>query len=255
MKLQLLVLLPVLALANERKFGYVNETPTMPVGQKELEVWNTVRAGGESFTSSIDQRLEFEVGVGPSTQASLYLNAGSVRTREGSSSQWKGFSIEVKHQLSDPAADPIGSALYLEAGVQPDELELEGKLLLDKKSGPLTVAFNAVAEGEFEWEVPPGEKAELGLEGVPLEADLGVAWSFSTRLALGLEARLTGEYQKSVVEGVEDWELEGHALFLGPTLSFGADSWWASTTVLPRLAGIDRESQAVELRLLAGFHF
>ncbi len=250
----LLLALSALATANERKFGYTYETSTMPVGQRELEIWNTARGGGDRFTSSLDQRVEVEVGVAPSTQASLYLNSSSSKDREGSS-DGKGVSLEVKHQWTDPAADALGSAWYLEAGFQTEELELEGKILLDKQMGPWTVATNLVAETEWVWTTPQSASSTLDLEGIPLEATLATAYSFTPRFSLGIEARWTGETQRQTISDKTNWEFQNHAFQAGPTLSFGQEGYWAALTAMPRLWGIDEESQAIEIRLLAGFHF
>src|SRR4051794_20626531 len=77
--LPLLIAVPALALpgrasANERHFTYTYESAVLPQGARELEVWTTARLGRHQYFAQFDHRLEFEVGLTPRLQTSLYLN-------------------------------------------------------------------------------------------------------------------------------------------------------------------------------------
>jgi hypothetical protein len=243
------------AAANDRHFGYVYETATMPVGAREIEVWTTARAGHDDYYSRLDHRLEFETGLTDNLQAAFYLNwrniteadtAGNLNTAH----QWQGISTEFKYKFTDPVADLVGFGLYGEVSYSTDAVELEAKALFDKRIGPWLLAANLVGELEYEAKSKEFELEELGLEGV-----FGASYSLSKNLALGLELRSHSE----IVEG----ELEASAIFLGPTAAYSGDKWWMTFTVLPQVAAPKHEGtgirdlhdhEAVEARLLFSFH-
>lgn len=252
--------------ANERKFSYVYETATMPSGQVEVEAWNTLRYGKDQFYSALDHRLEVEWGMGKRLQGALYLNAQSViqptldqagnlasngkYAELSETSKLKGFSFELKHQLLNPALDPIGFAYYTELGVQANELELEGKLLFDKNMGKWTTALNLEGEVELEAEAElessTETKTEVEAEAFKWAADLGIAYAISPRQSIGLESRL-----HSHIEG----ENQETALYAGPNFAFAGERFWGTLTVLPQLGSKTKEHELFETRLLMGFHF
>lgn len=247
--------LAAVATANDRHFGYVYETATMPVGARELEVWTTARLGHEDYYSALDHRMEFETGLTDNLQASFYMNWRNVTAADSagnlnSAFKWQGFSTEFKYKLTDPVADAVGFGLYGELGYSTEGFELEGKALFDKRVGPVLLAANFVGELEYEAEGDEFELEEIGLEGT-----FGASYSVSRNVALALELRSHSEIVES--------ELESSALFLGPTVSYTADKWWATFTLMPQLAALKHEGgglrdledhEALEARLLFSFH-
>jgi len=220
-----------LASATERHFTYTYESGVLSPGHVELEPWTTVRVGREDFYSRIDNRLEFELGLTQRLQTSLYFNtsatAADVTNADGikarqRSFELSGISSEWKFKLSDPMADALGSALYLEGTYGNSEAELEGKLILDKRIKSLLFAANLV--GELEWEF--AEPGETHREAT-FEVDLGAAYFITPSVTLGLELRPTAI--------VEEGEVESIAIYGGPTLSTAFQGWWAAVSVLPQL--------------------
>ena len=156
------------AQAQDRLFTYTYQSNVLNQGQKEIEVWNTIRTGRKDFYLRYDHRTEFEIGLGRNLQTAFYLNATSKTqtANEGGSKHFEtenelSFSNEWKLKLLDPVANPVGLALYGEYGIGSNEFEFEGKLLVDKKVNKLTFAANAVYElelkpeysgDELEWE-------------------------------------------------------------------------------------------------------
>ncbi|MFZ4707524.1 MAG: hypothetical protein ACOYMF_16110, partial [Bacteroidales bacterium] len=137
--------------AQDRLFTYTYQSTVLNEGQRELESWNTLRTGREDYYSTYDNRTEYEIGLGNNLQTAFYLNLTS-KTKTISDNTGKslttenemGFSNEWKLKILDPVAHPIGLALYGEVGISSNEYELEGKIILDKKIGNLTIAANAV---------------------------------------------------------------------------------------------------------------
>lgn len=251
--LMVAALLSLPALASERRLSYTYESHVLSPGKMELEPWITLRTGRDSFYVRADQRLEFEIGVVEGLQTALYVNAKGVLQGTGAervgSYEWTGISNEWKYKLFDPVADAVGLALYGEVTGGPEEWELEGKLILDKRLGNLLLAANVV--GEHEWVFEGG-----GMETeVILELDAGAAWLLNNGLSLGVEIRNHNEW----VGG----EYEHSALFLGPAISWSTEPFWFSLSVLPQVfsphgasheALVLDEHERLETRLLLGFH-
>ena len=246
---------------NDRKFAYTYESSVLASGLREIELWNTHRSGKGYFFRRIDQRIEYEFGLGGDLMSALYMNYswklgdsnGSLPGGTAASSYSISISSEWKYKLLDRVADPVGFALYGEATVGLDETELEAKLIFDKQIGDVLFAFNIVAENEWATEVVNGlSMTESEFKG---EFDFGIAYEVSPQFSFGLEVRNHNE----VVNGV--WEHS--ALFAGPVVSYSTSSWWATLTLLPQVAAFKGatenglvldEHEKMEARLLFSFH-
>src|SRR4051812_43257393 len=144
--------------ASERLFTYNQESTVLAPGEKELELQATWRQGRRYYYRALDERAEFEFGVTERLQAAFYLNFKSETQAEHDAfgnqtsdtleheSGVEGVSIELKYKLSDPVADPIGSAVYVEGSANSEEYELELKGIVDKKIASETVALNLTYE-------------------------------------------------------------------------------------------------------------
>src|SRR3954471_16623309 len=130
------------ASGSERLFTYTQESSVLAPGEKELELWATWRQGRKYYYRALDERAEFEFGLTERLQASLYLNFKSETQAEHDAlgnettprvleheSGVEGESLELKYKFSDPVADPIGSALYLELSANSEEYEIEVKAI------------------------------------------------------------------------------------------------------------------------------
>jgi hypothetical protein len=133
--------------AQDRLFTYTYQSSVLNKGQRELEVWNTLRSGRENYYSRLDNRTEFEIGLGKNLQTAFYLNLTSATrtvetdlTKSLDTEHEISFSNEWKYKLLDPVANEVGMALYGEYGIGSSEYELEGKLIIDKKINDFTLA-------------------------------------------------------------------------------------------------------------------
>lgn len=243
------------ARANERHFTYTYESATLPRGAKELEVWTTWRGGRDRFFSGFDHRVEFEVGVTDRLQTSLYINFSSAVEDDAAgvrrtSFDYGGISNEWKLKVLDPIKDAIGFAPYLELSGSPDYLEIEGKLLFDKKLGKTLLAANLVGAHEMRF------GADATSHATELHGVVGAAYFFTPTLTVGGEGRAETEI------GGEGWE---HTVFyLGPTVAYSSGWWWAALTASRQLAGVQsgpsrsffvfEEHEYYQVRLLFSFH-
>jgi hypothetical protein len=252
------------AFGTERRFTYTYESLVLNTGEVEMEPWTTFRVGRDDYYARIDHRLEFEFGLSSRLQTAFYLNFNATTAQADSALnsdfEWGGISNEWKFKLKDPVADAVGMALYFEWGASTEELELEAKLILDKRWSELLVAFNAVVEPEWEFEVEPGtDEVEAENEQINFEFDMGAAWFATPRTSLGVEVRNTNTYLPG--DGYEQ-----SALFAGPVVSHGAETWWMTLTVLPQIAKLKgseadegrdlilSDHEKLEVRLIFGMH-
>lgn len=228
-----LLIFAITSNAQDRLFTYTYQSNVLNKGQREIEVWNTFRTGKTDYFARLDNRTEFEIGLGKNLQTAFYLNlttatkTTSVLGLKSFNTQNEiSFSNEWKYKLLDPVANPIGLALYGEYGIGANEYELEGKVIVDKKIGAVTLAANAIYEMELE---PEYAGTELELEAEEHKADL----NFSAAYALNPKFNLTMESAfKNVFAG---GELEHSALYAGLGLSYVQNNFFINFTVLPQL--------------------
>ncbi len=253
-------------MANRRHFTYTYETAVLPKGSHELEIWNTVRMNRKDFYRGLDTRTEFEFGLGGNFQTSLYLNVSNSVSFEGGglvNDQSFGFSNEWKYKLMDAVADPVGAALYGEASVSTTEIELEGKLLLDKQIDRFLFAFNAITEHSFVNGLDSVSKMAMQTEDV-FELCGGATFFVTPSFTIGLEAR---EHIKNP-PGFEGGGMYS-AFFAGPSLSVAGPNWWSAVSIMPQIAGSSKseagivstdklelvQHEKLEARLLLAFEF
>lgn len=257
--LALLVLAAALPAA-ERQFTYSHESNVLAPKEKELEIIATQKQGREYYYRASEQRLELEVGVAPGLQAAFYLNFSAEQTdKDGDGTvekkdTIKGWAGELKYQLTDAAADAIGSALYGEVYVGAHELKGEAKVILDKRVGNWLVATNFVAEA-----------AQAQEPGANLEWEGKITGGASYRIGGGVSAGIEGVFTKEWVNEDDDgYELEKAVLQIGPVVHYANEALWATFTLLPQVRSFAEQtsgsldldhSQRIEGRLIVGTHF
>lgn len=247
--------------AQDRYFARTYTTNVLPKGSFDIELWHTSRFGHEGeYFHAMDQRMEYEVGLGSNVQTAFYFNRfqKSISDCAGHINQSSeiGFSNEWKWKVSKPTS-PLGVALYGELGVKGDELELETKVILDKSFGKNLFAFNAVYELEAEAERENG-KNEFEFEETPLEFDLAYMRNFSTSFGAGIEL----VNHNDLIKG--KWD--NSVLYAGPTINYRGKRWFFIANYLPQLSNLHKtadfpkskvldEHERAEARILIGFSF
>ena len=232
-------MLTIGAHAQDRVFTYTYQSNVLNKGQKELEVWSTLRTGRQDYYRGFNHSLEFELGLGGKLQTAFYLNYGyskgisqnngtDVLTTDNSYS----FSNEWKLKLSDPVANKLGSAVYFEYSLAPAETELEGKLILDKQYGRFVQAFNLSGELGFEKEFKPqGNKIEAETEQeFKLEWNYGLSYKLSEKWFAGVELMNENVFAES--------ELEKSILSAGPGVSYSGKGFWMNFTLMPQITNL-----------------
>ena len=274
----ILLACPTALWADENFFGYNYMTDIAPKGAWELEQWVTPRIGKESGTFvSTDFRTEIETGITKRLQGSLYLNYNHsyIRNARGSSERIpnrnrfgiSGTSVELKYKVLSPFDDSFGMALYLEPGYgtieaangeRHQEIELEGKLILEKRwlENKLVGVFNYTLEPEW---AKGAEDSGFNV-ALKMEWSTGLAYEVARHWHLGLETRVQTEFEEA--------DLDKSAFvvaFVGPAVHYEGRSWWATLSVMPQVWGWpDKQGtgglhlddhERLEVRLKVGYEF
>lgn len=236
------------ARADNRSFTFVHEATTMPAGGLEYEqslTWETAKESDSDF-DRLRFRHELEYGLTNDWQLSFYFSDWEYedgRSVEDDGAEWRDVALESILNLSDPVDDVIGSALYGEAKVGDEFVELEGKLILQKNFGKFVTAYNATVEAE--WEGP--DLGDLHEKKGEIEQSLGLSYQFSPALRGGVE--LVHAFE------IDDWsEKEDDAVYLGPNVSLAQGGWWMTLTPLAQLTDNDDEPD-LKMRLIFGISF
>lgn len=239
------------AKASEGTFSYVYTAETTPAGTYEYEQKHSLRTGkARGQYLAIGMRNEFEYGITDRLQGSLYVNSSYLKTQnqydpEDVSKDFNdrneydidSVSAEFVYRLLSPFKDGLGLALYLEpelavrdhqTGEDKIERAIEARLILQKNffDDQMITAFNLMLEPE--WEREEGQS----VKELWAELTFGAAYRFRDSWFAGIEVRNHMEFP--------DFNLacqEHSAYFAGPTLHYGAESFWWTLTVLPQIAG------------------
>ncbi len=245
--------------AHEAIFSWTYTTDLTPQGHGEFEQWVTARWEKAHGTYQVfDFREEFEYGVTDNFQLALYLNhhyvdasndipvadpahpkkllpgrfetggedvhAGHDPATPFQSYHFSSVSLEGIYRLLSPYKDPLGLALYFEPSVGDQETELEWKVILQKNwlEDRLVWALNVNYELEY-------EKAEDGYERDSMfEWFTGLSYRFVRNWSAGLEFWNHHEFADATVH-------EHSAYFVGPTIHYGGERWWATLGFLHQL--------------------
>lgn len=223
--------------AGERKFAFTYEAESFTPGSFEYEQWVTWKTR-DGF-DRIDFRHEFEYA--PSERLSLGFYLPDWRWQNDKGSEIHDLGIEAIYNLTDPNESAFGSSLYGEVKVWDEFVELEGKILLQKNFGPLTVAYNAIVEAEWEGEDLHEKKGVFA-------QTVGLGYSLNEKFGLGLE----------MVHEIEfaDWGAASPSVFYaGPnfTAKIGSSAW-ATVAGLWQVSDESGEPD-FQLRSLVGINF
>jgi len=215
----------------DRRYFVGAYTPYLaPEGSLELETWVTAKVGKQEPTehTSWEQREEFEYALTDRLTGAFYLN---YEQESGAPLRFVAPSIEAIYRLAPTGAIPGDPAVYLETTETGEELELESKLLLARRSHRLVSVLNLVGEFEFRH-----NDEELNPDGSVFrkqwatEIAAGTAVEIGTKLSLGLEARYRAEYPNFGPRAAA-------IVSLGPTINLQSEKVQFSLGVHPQLWG------------------
>ncbi len=229
--------------AGDRKFAFSYEATTSPKGAIEFENWVTWKHSDNSL-GKVDRfsfRHEIEYGITDRLQLGVYVADWTYDSRDSEKkARYDHSGAEFIFNLTNPTTDFLGSALYFEALAGDEVVELEGKLLLQKNFGPLTIAYNAVLEAEWE-----GDK--LDERTGEFSETLGVSYELTRGFSVGAEVLHEVEFP--------DWgKAEDGRVWAGPNVSVRGGRAFAVLAGLFQVTDVKEEPE-VQTRLIFGFHF
>lgn len=259
----------------EPLFGYLYTTDTLPKHKFEFEQWVTDREGQpHGYYHGVEFRTELEYGITNNLQLSFYDNYSFLAAHNNSvnhltegldinpdqnplhaMTNWHsdGQSIELLWRLLSPYTHPVGFAVYIEPAWGPRENGVEVRTIVQKDfhQDRLILTGNVWSELDEEQGTNLGAVATQGppsfakSKATYLEEDLGLTYRFHPGWYFGFEFRNHNEYAY--------WSLAAHnqqhtAFFLGPSLHYGGERWFATLTVLRQLTAVPFTSdQAAEM--------
>lgn len=234
--LSLFILLTNISLSQDRLFTYVYQSNVLVKGQREIETTNTFHWGRENYYRALKHRFELEAGLGKHLQTAFYLNIETEAFQESkgeksyiNSDLSISFSNEWKYKFTDPVANGFGSALYGEYTISKDEIEIEARVILDKKTGKFMHALNLIAEPEFK-SIVENDNTSIETE-FAFEADYGLSYYLSNNFKLGFE--IVNKNKSGEEHG---WEYS--TLYGGPCFSYLFDKNWINFSFMPQIAGL-----------------
>jgi hypothetical protein len=217
--------------ANPRALPFTYTTDTLPAGKVELEQYvdlEPLRAvspstGERQWYLPSAFQTEIEIGLTDRLELGLYLtfvpDPGEPYLNKALlPGNGSGLKQRLRYVLADPAAWPIDVGVYGELVENEREIELEGKVLLQKRFDRLRIAANVSAEYELYF----SEQRE-----VVLNPSLGATYEVTPSLHLGLDSWLRGEYPTHPKPAARTFGL-GPQAYVGPAVmvNFGK-IWWA----------------------------
>jgi hypothetical protein len=190
----------------------------------------------------LEVRHELEIGLTDKTQVGIYVANWNYDGRAHNSA-YQHSAVELIHNLTNPAKDFLGSALYGEISVGERSAAFEGKLLLEKRIGRWVVGWNGVFESEWE-----GDKfADFQESSGELGQTFGVAYDLTKSLSCGIEA-----VHKT---SLEKWHAPSNPQFhYGPNLTFRRGHFFTSVTGLFQ-ATHRTDEPTFQSRLIVGVEF
>lgn len=232
------------ACAGERRFAYLYDTETLGAGSWEYEQWVTWKH--YSTKNRYDFRHEVEYGITDRLQVGLYVADWRYEKieKESDKTDYRDTAVELIYQLSDPYEYFLGSALYSEVAVGDQKVAVEGKFLLQKNIGPVSLVYNLILEAEWEGENLEHLDEKVGVWG----NSLGISTEIGeTGLSVGLEALHEQEFA--------DWKgTDNHLFYAGPNLAYRLNRFFGVVAGLTQLSQNDNEADH-QIRLIVGFDF
>ncbi len=201
-------------------FTYIYET--LPEGSAEVELYTDLvplrvsdLAGNPAWTLGMQFQTEIEYGITDRLELGLYLDFAPTNpafSNLPTMPEGTGVKQRLRYRFADAGQWPVDLAVYGELVELSNLFEVEAKVILQRRIGPLRFAANLWFEKEFAYSGGENE------------------WEFNPAAGVVLEKWVT------VQPGIEYWmrsEFDDDAFdsdhFLGPTcpLQFGK-IWWST---------------------------
>ncbi|HEY5952553.1 MAG TPA: hypothetical protein VIV40_43940 [Kofleriaceae bacterium] len=226
---------------NPRALPMTYTTDTQPAGGAELELFADLvplRAISPTTTEETSYlasafQLELEIGLADRLELGLYATfVPSLGDQLAGTAQFAGAGNGLKQRLRytlnpEPDSVPIlgNAAAYVEIAENEREIELEAKLLIERRLDRVRIAANLSAEyelyfsGQREWVLNPSA---------------GATYEVTPRYHVGLDGFLRAEYPQHPAPDARTFGLGPH-VYVGPAVLLAFDKGWWSLGAYGRL--------------------
>jgi hypothetical protein len=220
-------------------FTYVYET--LPKGSLELEQYadyTPLRLLGPDGQTGVPYgasqfQTEFEYGITDRLELGLYVTiAPTTNAVQNVPDLTEGTGIKerLRLRLAEEGQWPVDVGLYGELVENERELELEAKIILQRRIGDLRIVANLWGEREYErFSIHQGDWI--------INPTLGLTYQVTPVFHPGVEGWMRAEYPDS--KPPRTFNL-GPQAYVGPTMMFDFGNFWWSTGVYYRVTHVDR---------------
>jgi hypothetical protein len=237
------------ARANPRPLPFTYTTDTLGPGQVEIEQFVdlvTLRAINPS--SSAPQwylpssfQTEIEIGLADRLELGLYLTfvpdpGEQLASKALFPGAGNGLKQRLRYIFADAGVWPIDTGVYGELVENEREIELEAKILLQRRFDRLRIAANLSGEYELYFS---------GQRELVLNPSLGATFEITPSFHLGLDSWLRGEYPQRPAPMTRTFGL-GPAAYLGPAAMFNFGKLWWALGVYARITDPSHDLQPGE---------
>ncbi len=250
-----------IAAANPMPLPYTYVYSTLPKGEAEIEQYAdltpvkavSVATGNPATYLATQFQTEFEYGITDHLELGLYLALQPYPTgltETATLTEGTGAKERLRYRFAEEGELPIDLAIYGEVVEFENELEFEGKILLQKRFGDLILAANLWGEVEQEY------VNDVGKVDWVANPTLGATYQVTPVVHLGLEGWMRAEWPSGNPARV--FALGPHE-FVGPTFMFNFGRLWWSTGAYLRVDELDHPMTPLDnygpvwIRTIIGF--
>jgi len=228
---------PASAAATPHPLPFSYNYETLPADQLEIEQYadlvptRVLRDNGDGtqdrvFDTGATLVTEIEYGLTDRIEAGFYFQFEQSASAGSPGLTFDGVKQRLRFRLGEPGKWPVDVGLYVELAELHDELELEEKLLLQRRFGNLTAVVNLWIEHEYELQ-------DSKLEHL-YNPTVGVSYELSPKLFVGLEYWARGNFESEEGEAVH---------YLGPTFMAQSGKVFLSLGAYARLDNLGEASK------------
>jgi hypothetical protein len=234
--------------ANPRPLPFTYQHEQLAEGDAELEQfvdYTPVRAlsstTGDPVWYGLTQfQTEFEVGLTPRLELGLYLTwapaSNNGFTEVPRPSAGNGLKQRLRFQPVATGEWPIDVSFYGEVSESEREIELEAKVIVQRRFDRLRAIANLTGEREFYFD---------GRREIVLAPSAGLTFEASAAVQPGFEWWMKGEYPEKDPPSPRPFGLGPHH-YLGPVLMLNFGRLWWSNGVYLRVSDFGHTLQAGE---------
>lgn len=226
------------AAANPRPLPFTYQHEQLADGATEVEQYvdlvpvraRSAATGDPAWTGLTQLQTEFEHGLSSRLELGLYVTlapgAASGFTSVPRAPDGNGLKQRLRYQLAPSGAWPMDVGVYGEVSENERELELEAKIILQRRFGALRLMANATAEQELYYD---------GTRDFVATPSAGATFEITPAVQPGIEWWMHAEYPEQNPPSPRPFALGPHH-YVGPALLLQLGRIWWTTGVYFRVS-------------------